>query len=311
MLQILAGQVEFYPDSREEQLPGFSPQFPLISSNVALQNGSPWHWHRCFELFYIESGAVEYHTPHMQRLFRAGSGGLVNSNVLHGTRCTVAGTTERLHLFEPELLAGVPGGTVEQRYLAPLLAEGAPEMLILSPEEPVQKAALELLRQSLHLDESAFGYELELQSLLMRVWVQLLRPLAQNTSTAPGRTDPAEKKVKQMMLYVRAHYAEKITAADLAAAAFCSERECYRSFQTCLHQTPTEYIRHIRLQTACRQLLEGDTPVTTIAQDCGFGSSSYFGAQFRQEFGCTPVQYREKWQDPENNGHKSNSDTPV
>ena len=307
MLQILAGQVEFYPDSQEEQLPGFSPQFPLISSNVTMQSGSPWHWHRCFELFYVESGAVEYHTPHAQRLFRAGSGGLVNSNVLHSTRCSKEGTTERLHLFEPELLAGVPGGTVEQRYLAPLLADGAPELLVLSPEEPAQKAALELLRQSLHLDEKAFGYELELQSLLARVWVQLLRPFAQEMPALPGRADAAEKKVKQMMLYVRAHYAGKITAADLAAAAFCSERECYRSFQACLHQTPTEYIRHIRLQTACRQLVETDLSMTDIAQNCGFGTSSYFGAQFRQEFGCTPSCYREKWQDRENKGHGCDS----
>lgn len=309
MLQVFAGQVEFYPDSREEQLPGFSPQFPLISSNVTLQSGSPWHWHRCFELFYVESGAVEYHTPHAQRLFRAGSGGLVNSNVLHSTRCTTAGTTERLHLFEPELLAGVPGGTIEQRYIAPLLAEGAPELLVLSPEEPEQREALERLRQSLHLDEQAFGYELALQALLAQVWVQLLRPLAQKEPTTQGRADPAEKKVKQMMLYARAHYAEKITAADLAAAAFCSERECYRSFQACLHQTPTEYIRHIRLQTACRQLLETDLPVTRIAQECGFGSSSYFGTQFRQEYGLTPSQYREKWQDMERNRHKSDSRT--
>lgn len=309
MLHILAGQVEFYPDSQEEQLPGFSPQFPLISSDVALQNGSPWHWHRCFELFYVESGALEYHTPHGKRLFRAGSGGLVNSNILHSTRCTVSGTNERLHLFEPELLAGIPGGTVEQRYLAPLLAEGAPELLALSPEDPAQKAALELLRQSLHLDENAFGYELELQSLLTRIWVQLLRPLAQHTPAVPGRADTATEKVKQMMLYIRAHYAEKLSAADLAAAAFCSERECYRSFQNCLHQTPVEYIRHIRLQTACRQLLETDASVTVIAQNCGFGSSSYFGAQFHQEFGCTPSQYRAKWQDLENKRHKTDSVT--
>ena len=307
MLHILAGQVEFYPDSQEEQLPGFGPQFPLISSDVALQNGSPWHWHRCFELFYIESGAVEYHTPHGQRLFRAGSGGLVNSNVLHSTRCTVAGTTERLHLFEPELLAGIPGGTVEQRYIAPLLAEGAPELLALSPEEPAQKAALERLRQSLHLDETAFGYELELQALLAQVWVQLLRSLAQRPLAVQGKADPAAEKVKRMMQYLRSHYAEKIAMADVAAAAFCSERECYRSFRNCLHQTPTEYLRHLRLQAACRQLLETNASMTTVAQNCGFGSSSYLGTQFQREFGCTPSQYREKWQDLERKRHESDS----
>lgn len=300
VLQIISEQVEFYPGSREERLPGVPPQFPHIASHVVLQTGAAWHWHRSFELFYVESGLVEYGTPHTQRRFRAGSGGLVNSNVLHHTQCAAPGAVQRLHLFEPELLAGIPGGTVEQRYIAPLLAPGAPELLVLSPEDPAQKQALELLRQSLYLDEAAFGYELELQSLLARVWVQLLRPLEHSAPALPGRVDNAAEKVKRMMLYLHAHYAEKITVADLAAAAFCSQRECYRCFQLCLHQTPAEYLQHVRLQAACRLLVETDTPMTEIAQRCGFSSSSYFGAQFRQAYGCTPTQYRQKWQDIEN-----------
>ena len=207
MLQIISDQVELYPGSREERLPGFTPQFPHISSHAILHSGSPWHWHKSFELFYVEHGAVEYNTSHEQRLFRAGSGGLVNSNVLHSTRCSIPGTALRLHLFEPELLAGIPGGTVEQRYFAPLLAPGAPELLMLSLEDPAQKQALELLRQSLYLDEAAFGYELELQALLARVWVQLLRPLQHSASAAPGRADTAAEKVKRMMLYIHSHYA--------------------------------------------------------------------------------------------------------
>lgn len=296
MLQISADRVDLYPDSQQERLPGIPPQFPHLTSHVVMQAGAVWHWHRSFELFYVESGAVEYRTPHVQRLFRAGSGGLVNSNVLHHTRCPAPGAVQRLHLFEPELLAGIPGGTVEQRYITPLFAPSAPELLALSPEDPAQKQALELLRQSLYLDESAFGYELELQSLLARVWVQLLRPLEHAAPAAPARADAAEK-VKQMMLHIHAHYAEKLTIPDLAAAAFCSQRECYRCFQLCLHQTPAEYLQHVRLQAACKLLMETDTPVTEIAQRCGFSSSSYFGAQFRQEYGCTPTQYRQKWQD--------------
>lgn len=82
----------------------------------------------------------------------------------------------------------------------------------------------------------------------------------------------------------------------LAAAAYCSERECYRIFQSCLHTTPTEYLRNIRLQSACRLLLETDTPVTEIAQLCGLGSSSYFGRLLRQKTGLSPSGYRRKWQ---------------
>ena len=98
-----------------------------------------------------------------------------------------------------------------------------------------------------------------------------------------------------MMVYINTHYAEKITVPMLAAAAFCSERECYRAFQSCLHTSPTDYIRTVRLQSACKLLLETDRTVTDIAQSCGFGSSSYFGMQLHAETGCTPTQYRTKW----------------
>lgn len=54
MLQIISDQVELYPGSREERLPGFTPQFPHISSHAILHSGSPWHWHKSFELFYME-----------------------------------------------------------------------------------------------------------------------------------------------------------------------------------------------------------------------------------------------------------------
>ena len=52
----------------------------------------------------------------------------------------------------------------------------------------------------------------------------------------------------------------------------------------------------MRLQSACKLLLETDRTVTDIAQSCGFGTSSYFGMQLYAETGCTPTEYRKKWQ---------------
>ena len=106
----------------------------------------------------------------------------------------------------------------------------------------------------------------------------------------------ADEKIKRMMVYIHTHYAERITAPQIAAAGYCSERECYRTFQTCLRTTPTEYLRTVRLQSACKLLMETDTPVTEIAQACGLGSSSYFGRLLRQEIGLSPSAYRVKWQ---------------
>lgn len=82
--------IEFYTGSKEELLPGFEKDFPYIASRAELDkyigHYVPWHWHKTVELFYMESGSIEYDTPGGKLLFPAGSGGIVNSNVLHMTK---------------------------------------------------------------------------------------------------------------------------------------------------------------------------------------------------------------------------------
>lgn len=82
--------IDLNPDSREEHLPGYTPSFPHIASLVQgtryLTGKAPWHWHESVELFYVRKGAILYRTPHCERVMRAGSGGMVNSNVLHSTQ---------------------------------------------------------------------------------------------------------------------------------------------------------------------------------------------------------------------------------
>ena len=290
--------IDLNPDSREEYLPGYTPRFPHIASCVQgahyLTGKAPWHWHESVELFYVRKGAILYRTPHCEHVMRAGSGGMVNSNVLHSTQILKpeADLELVLHLFSPALVAGVPGGTVEERYVRPLVQDKARELILLNPADT---ETLSLLRQSFDLDEDAYGYELRLQAMLSAIWCRLAEQTYPQPSAEEQAANATQQKLKQMMVYINTHYAEKITVPMLAAAAFCSERECYRAFQSCLHTSPTDYIRTVRLQSACKLLLETDRTVTDIAQSCGFGSSSYFGMQLHAETGCTPTQYRTKW----------------
>ena len=82
--------LQFHAGSREELLPGFSPDFPYISSRAEIHRYEerfvPWHWHAAVELFYLERGALEYRTTGQRILFPEGSAGFVNSGILHMTR---------------------------------------------------------------------------------------------------------------------------------------------------------------------------------------------------------------------------------
>lgn len=293
-------KIEFHTGSREELLPNYSDDFPYIASRVQLDKyigrSAPWHWHNAIEIFYMESGALECCTPKGKMLFPAGSGCMINSNVLHMTKAL--SQTEKniplVHLFDSSLLAGKHGSRIEQKYITPVIAAPQIEIVPLFPENLAHKKILTLIFEAFHIPHDIFGYEIKLQEALLEIWLMLFKqlvPMLDKNCTSNKSSD----NIKQMMTYVHEHYSEKISISQLAAAAYLSERECFRVFQDCLHTTPMEYIKSYRLQAACRMLAKGQKSVTIISQNCGFGNSSYFGKIFREYAHCTPLEYREKW----------------
>ena len=285
--------------SREESLPGFSSDFPYIASRAELDKYPgqfvPWHWHQAVELFFIESGSLEYYTPGGTVFFPSGSGGMVNSNVLHRTRTASAygKNIQLLHIFDVSLLDGGQGSRIGQKYIFPVVSDSELELISFSPANPREEKILELIRGSFQLSESEFGYEMKLRNALAEIWMMIF---AQFPFSHKGKEcNKKDDKIKQMMAYVHEHYSGKIAVQELAAAAFLSERECFRTFRDCLHMTPVEYIRSYRLQIACRMLADVRIPITAVGYSCGLGSSSYFGKIFREYFYCTPSEYRKKW----------------
>ena len=293
--------IEFYNGTKEELLPGFEKDFPYIASRAELDKYIecyvPWHWHRTVELFYVESGSIEYDTPKGKMLFPAGSGGMVNSNVLHMTKAISQRekNVQLLHIFDVSLLAGEQGSRIEQKYIAPVITAVQIEIIPLFPGNREDERILKLLIDSFRLSSEEFGYEIKLREALAQIWLMLFE-LSSSMREKKDGYSKSNDKIKLMMIYIHEHYREKITIVDLAAAAYLSERECYRVFHDCLHMTPVEYITSYRLQVACQMLAKSQETVTFISHECGLGSSSYFGKVFREYAHCSPIEYRKKWQ---------------
>ena len=75
----------------------------------------------------------------------------------------------------------------------------------------------------------------------------------------------------------------------------CMERTgLYRKLVTMLDQSPSLFIRNIRLQRAAQLLAEGELSITEIAERTGFSSSSYLSKCFQEMYGCRPSEYAEK-----------------
>lgn len=288
--------------NKEEILPEFSEEFPYIATHTEYDHfvipTVPWHWHNALELFYIERGELHYVTPGGEHIFPAGSGGLINSGVLHASHWDLSqgSTIQFLHFFDPEFLSGKAGSRIDQNYVRPLVYQSGMDVLPLYPDCDAHAPVLRMIREAFDLSESDFGFEFQIRQRLCDIWLRLAEIAEQTTWTSGAGSRPSEQ-IKQMMIYVHEHYAERISVDDLAQAAHLSKRACFRVFQENLHMTPVEYIQSYRLQIACQLLADEKFSITEIAYRCGMGSSSYFGKVFREAKGCTPLEYRRLWHD--------------
>lgn len=283
--------VAFKYGSREELLPELDEAFPCVTTCYGFEKGggAPWHWHQAVELFYVERGTLAYATPQGRALFLEGWGGVVNAGVPHMTAATTSGQ-QLLHLLSPALLSGGQGSCIERKFVLPFTASG-PALLPLVPDRPGHAAALEKLRHSFLITPEDSCYELRLRAALSELWADILT-LAAPLLEADGGRGAEQERLKLMMIYIQENCAQPLRVAELAAAAYVSERTCFSLFRRCLGTTPTQYIQSCRLRMARDMLAHGDQPVTEIAQACGLGSSSYLARLLREETGRSPLAYR-------------------
>lgn len=68
----------------------------------------------------------------------------------------------------------------------------------------------------------------------------------------------------------------------------------YRRMQALTQMSPSDYIRSIRMSVAARLLRETPIPVQEIAFQTGFSTTKYFNRVFKDTFGASPANYRDK-----------------
>ena len=111
--------------------------------------------------------SIEYDTPEGKILFPAGSGGMINSNVLHMTKAISQKekNIQLLHIFDVSLLAGEKGSRIEQKYISPVITAPQIEVIPLFPGNAEEERILKLLAASFRLSSDKFGYEIKLMMI--------------------------------------------------------------------------------------------------------------------------------------------------
>lgn len=258
--------------------------------------GNVMHWHSEAQFSLVTKGSVLFHTPQGDCRINQGEGVFFSCNCVH--EAMPAGENNNATYlcikFTPDLIYGPNDSRIRSRYIEPILY--CPQLQFI----PLQKEKWEteicrLLKEMAEIyDQRPFGYELKVNMLLMQIWLFLYENLLPMQEETVDVSYTEKQRSEILHNFIHENYTEKITLDDIANAAHISRGECCRIFKRLHHTTPFQYLIQFRLSKSIELLSQTGYSISQIAQQVGFGSSSYYTECFKKELHCTPHKYRQR-----------------
>jgi AraC-like DNA-binding protein len=268
--------------------------FTIHLDATFLSDGSPamqnQHNHAMCELHFVESGSgllslsgkEEELIPHTAYLIPAGL----------------------YHAFQSDRFTPLRKYTFRFEYLEmDEHSDGPPEeaetlKAVFLPKDfrriPNQECLLPLFQRiTRELQERRLGYYTLVQSGFNEILIELMRALTSFSAASvpiplPGMDDARSQLIDDYF----DHYSSHLTLEHLSGLLHLSTRQTNRVLQQMYKKTFSEKLADIRIEAARKQLAHTKLPVSLIAEQLGFASSSFFCKTFKKRTGTTPQAYR-------------------
>jgi transcriptional regulator GlxA family with amidase domain len=149
---------------------------------------------------------------------------------------------------------------------------------------------------SLAMVEEDLGHEVSLA--VARFLVLYLRRSGsqrQFSTTLAGQATE-RRSLRDLQAHIVANLKGDLSIERLAAACSMSARNFSRVFKNDLGMSPGSFVRAVRLDEARRLLESTDFGIAEIAARIGSGDESTLRRWFIEQFGISPVQYRERFE---------------
>jgi len=135
-------------------------------------------------------------------------------------------------------------------------------------------------------------YKQKISLLLQDLVIYLIRLFYSKSNSIDSKNWHHYSIVNMVLQYIRNHYTELILLDDIANHACYTNRYINNIFKQITGYTIIQYLTEIRVEASKNALVTDNRPITDIALDCGFNSSSYFCRVFKKAEGISPSQYR-------------------
>ena len=226
--------------------------------------------HECYAVYFLEKGAFEYRIGNGEtQLLSAGEAVICPPNT-NFSKCVKETVT--MHLMGISLEGNIP----------------------IMPSTPVEYASDTRISETLSrlkslVRQTDIPIEKYRSHLILDLWYCLCQRFHSPFTPYFQRveTDPV---YREMVAYIENH--PETSLSELSSVFGYSRVTVNKMFRSYTGETVGNFIKKIRIERACRLLIQTDQPYKSIAPICGFANEYYFSAVFKSVTGCTPGQYR-------------------
>jgi AraC family transcriptional regulator len=143
--------------------------------------------------------------------------------------------------------------------------------------------AMKLYREFRLLDEVS---PLAVEGLMLEIAAEASRRKRPLSGTKiPPRIEMAKD-------FISAYFNRPLALKQIAESVEAHPVYLAREFHKHYHCTIGEYVRRLRVESACQRLSDSDEPLSNIALAVGFSDQSHFSRTFKRLTGMTPAKYR-------------------
>lgn len=161
--------------------------------------------------------------------------------------------------------------------------------LRLTPTElAVATSYVDQLDNELHARTPGFRF------MATATFMQLVGYLSRCYSQSNNADSRALLRIAKSITHIETRYTQPMQLEELVSMAKMSKRSFLRAFESAMGCTPIAYLIQLRVTHAAKRLRQTDDSITDIAYDAGFNDSNYFARQFRNHFGVSPREYRQR-----------------
>lgn len=110
-----------------------------------------------------------------------------------------------------------------------------------------------------------------------------------------SRFTTTNQRIEAIHNYLMEHYMDDIDLKNLANVVNMAEGSLCRFFKSSMGMTIFDYLNRIKIDFACKLLMDPELSILEVCLDSGFNNLSHFNKQFKRRKGITPSEYRRQF----------------